>query len=513
MSARTASLVLALAAGALGCNVVDPVASLHEFTDSCTVRENCSDGFVCAQGHCVTGPGDECREGFKVAPCELTAGVCAGVERVCLPSGRSEATCSGVSYGPTYEVRETTCGDGLDNDCDGLPDARRGVQLAVTSDSSLYLRILDARVVRFGAGYLAAYVDHVWLAPTNSTPMRKSVAYRVLDAKLGLAGKFAQTLGLYAATMEVHNLQVIPYDAGAFITWTTDVPDPADPKVQHRVRKVSRVDVGGAVDGSSVGIAERELSLPTADPYAPVRAAVANDHSSVVFTWLENGVLVGQAFGMDLKPLSGKVTLSAPGPGDSSNPSLNLQDISPQGSSGYALGWSVAGWSNGSRNAVRFRTASSSLDQLGEVTGADAPGTVNDLRLLATLAPSDEPLAAWLTTSSTQGVTASAVGTGVVVARPFSPEGTIRPPVGLEGVSQLNVVRVGDGLLMTYPEPQGDSEVQLVRHIAADGTTSVRQLDSGSVTGTVTLLPDVDASMWTGAYIQSDRLRIGATCH
>ena len=512
MSARTASLLLAFTAWTLGCNVVDPVDELGNYTDRCIVRENCADGFVCLQGHCVTSAGAECYEGIQSAPCELTAGVCANGQRACLPTGRSEATCGVASYGATYEALESTCGDGLDNDCDGLIDVRRATPLASVTDTSLYLQLYEGRVVRFGTGYLAIWVDNVYFAPTNGTPTRTSVAYRVLDAKLNPVSGFAQSAGLYPSTTYANNVQAFPYDGGAFITWTMSVPDPSNPSVQRMVRKISRIDVSSAAGGSAVGVAERELPLPQEAVFGSLRAAVANDRSSVVFTWLENAAMVGQAFALDLTPLGEKVTLSAPGPGDPEGLAYGVQDISAQGPSGYALGWGTPSWTNGGRNVVRFRTASSRLDQLGTVTGTEVAGALNDLRLLSALKPSEQPIAAWLASSSAPSATASALGTGVVVASPFSPDGTISEPVGVEGVFQLNVARDGDALQMTYAEGTGKTAHQVVRRIAADGSTTVRQLDPAALPGVVTLLPDVNPGMWTAAYVQNNRLNVGATC-
>ena len=53
--------------------------------------------------------------------CPLTAGVCAGAKETC--TGSAWPGCTASSYGPSYEASETSCGDGVDNDCDGSTDS------------------------------------------------------------------------------------------------------------------------------------------------------------------------------------------------------------------------------------------------------------------------------------------------------------------------------------------------------------------------------------------------------
>jgi hypothetical protein len=55
-------------------------------------------------------------------PCGLTQGVCAGKHEACVDGGY-ESVCTAASYGPKYEVVESSC-DGLDNDCDGRVDTQ-----------------------------------------------------------------------------------------------------------------------------------------------------------------------------------------------------------------------------------------------------------------------------------------------------------------------------------------------------------------------------------------------------
>ena len=53
-------------------------------------------------------------------PCDLTEGVCAGAVRVC--GGEAGwLPCDASSYGPDYQLVEMRC-DGLDNDCNGVED-------------------------------------------------------------------------------------------------------------------------------------------------------------------------------------------------------------------------------------------------------------------------------------------------------------------------------------------------------------------------------------------------------
>ena len=52
--------------------------------------------------------------------CERTLGVCANKTRACV-DGTAEPVCAVKSYGPEFELVETSC-DGLDNDCDGRVD-------------------------------------------------------------------------------------------------------------------------------------------------------------------------------------------------------------------------------------------------------------------------------------------------------------------------------------------------------------------------------------------------------
>ncbi|MBL8914823.1 MAG: hypothetical protein JNM17_29225, partial [Archangium sp.] len=59
----------------------------------------------------------------STTPCALDAGVCAGKNAACR-AGNIEVVCTAASYGPNYEVNETTC-DGMDNDCDGIVDRYR----------------------------------------------------------------------------------------------------------------------------------------------------------------------------------------------------------------------------------------------------------------------------------------------------------------------------------------------------------------------------------------------------
>ncbi|NMC44460.1 MAG: hypothetical protein GYA46_11130 [candidate division Zixibacteria bacterium] len=61
-------------------------------------------------------------EELSAPPCSMQDGVCSGSVMQCGgPDGWLE--CTPADYGPHYEINETTCDDGLDNDCDGVTDA------------------------------------------------------------------------------------------------------------------------------------------------------------------------------------------------------------------------------------------------------------------------------------------------------------------------------------------------------------------------------------------------------
>jgi len=98
--------------------------------DSCT---------RCVNGSCVarsdfdgtecTGTDEVCLGGFcqvvscipgQIQDCPLTQGVCAGSQQNCVAGTWS--ICDAATYGPDYEATETSCNDGLDNDCDGDTD-------------------------------------------------------------------------------------------------------------------------------------------------------------------------------------------------------------------------------------------------------------------------------------------------------------------------------------------------------------------------------------------------------
>ncbi|MBF5042420.1 hypothetical protein FGE12_08410 [Aggregicoccus sp. 17bor-14] len=514
---RATALLLALAAGALGCNVVDPVAGLHEFTDACVVRENCSDGFVCVQGHCVTAPGAECVEGFKAAPCELTAGVCAGAERACLPSGRSEATCNIAAYGPHYEPVELSC-DGLDNDCDGVADARRVVSLPILTYSSFSGTATEMHAVRFGSNYLAAWLDNKRNVGVTG---RSAISYRVLDARLmpmssgtveleGYDASIDNNTGLPRSTSSrVAGLQQVRFAGGAFILWSS-----FDASTSRNVHKMVRLDAVAAASGAVVGAAPRALTLPgsPAPSLDGVRAAVAADGSSLLVAWLTGTQVMGQSYNLDLTPRAEPVVLSASLASDDYEPSLGQLDVSPHGSSDFAVAWGSTASDGTSRRVVRFRTVSGDLAQLGEVVGSDVKGALSGLRLLAGTTPSEQPLAAWLTqaeTSSSSSVHAAAsTGGDLVVARPFTPSGPAAQPVGVTGVRRLDAVRDGDDLLLPYVE--GSSLV--VRRIGADGTTEVHSLGAPADASAFAVLTDVDPALYTVAFTQGGTPQVGATC-
>jgi len=66
--------------------------------------------------------GGECVDG-SIDTCPLQADVCSGSQQTCI--NNNWPGCTAAEYlanNPNYEATETSCADGLDNDCDGSPD-------------------------------------------------------------------------------------------------------------------------------------------------------------------------------------------------------------------------------------------------------------------------------------------------------------------------------------------------------------------------------------------------------
>ncbi len=99
----------------------------------CDGKDNDCDGFI-----------DE--DVIDAPACPLSQGVCAQTSQQCLDGGYVD-TCGPATYGPAYEVSEQTC-DGLDNDCDGVVDARTAVRLA-TDVNAWTVEALDTGYLLF----------------------------------------------------------------------------------------------------------------------------------------------------------------------------------------------------------------------------------------------------------------------------------------------------------------------------------------------------------------------------
>jgi hypothetical protein len=73
------------------------------------------------------GVDDDCDGQVDDSPrqpsCALTLGVCASKRPSTCGGASGWLACTASDYGATYEPTEATCGDGLDNDCDGQADA------------------------------------------------------------------------------------------------------------------------------------------------------------------------------------------------------------------------------------------------------------------------------------------------------------------------------------------------------------------------------------------------------
>lgn len=83
----------------------DQCVASNDSVEICDRKDNNCDGVV-----------DEGTSTF----CSLQQGVCQGASLECV--GVPTLACSKDAYGPDYELKETTCDDGLDNDCDGRSD-------------------------------------------------------------------------------------------------------------------------------------------------------------------------------------------------------------------------------------------------------------------------------------------------------------------------------------------------------------------------------------------------------
>lgn len=80
----------------------------------------CPTETTCTECTCVpTGPFFPCMG--PPPACPQQEGVCAGSQSSCNETGTYDA-CTPSAYGPAYQLPESTCTDGLDNDCDAQSD-------------------------------------------------------------------------------------------------------------------------------------------------------------------------------------------------------------------------------------------------------------------------------------------------------------------------------------------------------------------------------------------------------
>lgn len=211
-------------------------------------------------------------------PCELTLGVCAGKIHACIDGGL-EPVCSNATYGAEYEALETSC-DGVDNDCDGVVDVSRPVELgAERSSFGSTWKIGSEYVLASGVGdkiVLDYYSSH--LAPTRTLQLPAHDGY-------SRGSRFGVRLA------EVGSNQVVG--------WTQYVSDGGP-----NVGVLARIDLDGGssfpplTDGGSAGY--RVVELGAGWSRLNVLAA-ANDGSCLLVGWPDqcSGALLR---GMTLTP-------------------------------------------------------------------------------------------------------------------------------------------------------------------------------------------------------------------
>lgn len=208
-------LLLAVTLSGLACTSPTYADLEKERPRQCNAEHPCADGYTCVNGVCVTGTpqvtecepnaerpcGDfdkgECRKGVQrcgqdgkwdtvcagevrptlescngldddcdglpddqIAPaaCALTAGVCAGRTQACLPN-RPSQVCDASTYGSDYELTETRC-DNQDNDCDGQTDE----DLTTACEKTQGVCAGTVKLCRDGAFPAAACTDDEYLA-------------------------------------------------------------------------------------------------------------------------------------------------------------------------------------------------------------------------------------------------------------------------------------------------------------------------------------------------------------
>jgi hypothetical protein len=100
--------------GRIACRVCESLGAADGLAVDCDAFDDGVDNASCATLVCAAGSTAPCYSG---PPGTLNVGICTAGTQVCNGSGTGYGSCSGQVV-PAVDV----CGDGLDNDCDGIPD-------------------------------------------------------------------------------------------------------------------------------------------------------------------------------------------------------------------------------------------------------------------------------------------------------------------------------------------------------------------------------------------------------